>query len=315
MTPSILILQSASPIAMRGWQGRCMASVRDWAQGRGYEYLCVGDELFECVPDWYMQKVGDRLAIAADYARLIWMRDLLAGAHLGSQPQCVAWLDADVLVFAPERFALNASADCLFGREHWLTAEGYDDNSDVQSESDSEPYSEMGQPPAASDLRQTPQGVRGRLSSARRKKLKVHKNVHNALAMFDAQSPTLPFLAHTVLRLMSRVDAQFIAPQFVGPKLLTSLHNTVGFETTDSVGAISPLLTQALLENDFALLDYYSSRLEQPMVAANLCASLLTRNEIGDAHAQQEQVKEYADGAIANRLIDTLLEMYGDGIG
>ena len=57
---------------------------------------------------------------------------------------------------------------------------------------------------------------------------KVHKNVHNAYCAFAQDSSTLPFLIDTVTRLVDNVDAKYLAPQFVGPKLLTSLHNYGG---------------------------------------------------------------------------------------
>ena len=44
MTP-ITILQSAAD-ARPDWVSRCMRSVADWSQQQGYDYHCIGDELF-----------------------------------------------------------------------------------------------------------------------------------------------------------------------------------------------------------------------------------------------------------------------------
>ena len=297
MTESILVFQSANAAAQTGWQGRCMASVREWATHNGYGYRCVGDELFDCVPDWYLEKVGDRLAIAADYARLVWMHGLLhpeteaaqglvgqfRGSRQAPMPSHVVWLDADVLVFAPERFALDVPEDCSFGREHWLA------------------WKQANQP---QDGLAT---LNDAATRGLRQLLGVRKNVHNALAMFARGSATLPFLAATVLRLMERVDPAHIAPQFVGPKLLTSLHNTVGFEVTDSVGAISPLLAAAIVEKRTSIVDFYSTHLNERMCAANLCASLLA-SDLAREQGESEQV-------VANRLIDALVGDYTQGIG
>lgn len=53
--------------------------------------------------------------MAADLARLIWMRDLLVdGAGR------VVWFDADTLVFDPANLALPEGADHAFGREVWV---------------------------------------------------------------------------------------------------------------------------------------------------------------------------------------------------
>ena len=103
---------------------------------------------------------------------------------------------------------------------------------------------------------------------------RVRKNVHNAYCAFRRDCPVLPFLIEATQRMVRKVDPAFIAPQFVGPKLLTSLHNIVGFELEPSVGAISPLLAQALLDDDGAVLNHLSRVLPQPMLAANLCLSL-----------------------------------------
>lgn len=104
-------------------------------------------------------------------------------------------------------------------------------------------------------------------------KPRLYNNVHNAYCAFKKGSPVLPFLIYTVERLMTKVDGNFIAPQFVGPKLLTSLHNTVGFSIDPRFGAISPMLAKALVESDQSLLSALGER-DVPMLAANLSHSL-----------------------------------------
>lgn len=223
---TILVLQSARPDDRGGWIGRCLASVQAWAQTRGYAYRLLGDELFDDVPTWYLQKVAGRMPIAADYARLQWADKLLRS----DETHVVAWLDADVLAFAPDHLEVTLEQDAVFGRENWLARDG------------------------------------GRI--------RVHRNVHNAYAAFEKGSPTLAFLQDRIERMMARVDPEHIAPQFVGPKLLTSLNNIVGFQVVEDVGALSPLLASALLEGDDGVLDVLTRRADGPMYAANLCASL-----------------------------------------
>ncbi len=104
----------------------------------------------------------------------------------------------------------------------------------------------------------------------------VRKNVHNAYCAFKPDCPILPFLIEAVRRLVKRVDPDFLAPQFVGPKLLTSLHNMVGFELDRHVGAISPALRDALLQGDQALV---KKGIPEPLYAANLCASVASDSE------------------------------------
>ena len=104
-------------------------------------------------------------------------------------------------------------------------------------------------------------------------KPRLYNNVHNAFCAFQKGSPVLPFLIYTVERLMAKVDGDFIAPQFVGPKLLTSLHNTIGFSVDPRFGAISPMLAEALVRSDQATLGALGDR-SVPMLAANLSHSL-----------------------------------------
>ena len=76
----VLVIQSAAEQAP-AWQKRCMGSVQKWATSRGYAYRFLGDELFEQVPDWYMEKVRGRMPIAADLGRLQWIERLLSQGY------------------------------------------------------------------------------------------------------------------------------------------------------------------------------------------------------------------------------------------
>lgn len=231
----VLVLQSASP-SVAQWQQRCMRSVQDWADARGYAYRLLGDELFEQVPDWYMAKVRGRMPIAADLGRLQWARRLLQDGF-----DWVLWFDADVLIFAPGAFDPYLGQDCVFGQEHWV------------------------QPTAPGS-----------------KKWRVRKNVHNAFAGFPNHCVVLPFLIDLILRMMARVDPDHIAPQMMGPKLLSSLHSLANFDHLPEVGALSPpvLLDIADDQPSAGALDAQCLHQSKPLVAANLCASLF--GELGE---------------------------------
>ncbi len=236
-----LILQSC-PGKIPGWLQTCLDSTAAWARRWDYEYRLLGDELFAQVPGWYMEKIGGRLPIAADLGRLQWARRLLDQ----DQADWVVWLDADVLVFAPNRWQLSPVPDCSLGYELWL------------------------------------QAVENKQGHT------IHKNVHNAFCTFRRGGSTLPFLIDTTLGLMERVDGQHISPQFVGPKLLTSLHNIVGFNLEAHAGAISPLLAEVLLQQKDlnqpdGMLAKYCRKLPANVYAANLCASL----QPSPAHMEQ----------------------------
>lgn len=219
-----------------------MASVERWAMANGYDYQSLGDELFDTVPDWYMRKVQGRMPIAADLGRLQWAQRFLRGDH-----DWVIWMDADMLVFAPDLLRLELTRACTFGQEHWV---------------------------------QEKPGGRGRWE--------VRKNIHNAFAAFPADCPVLPFLIDVILRMMRRVDADHIAPQMMGPKLLSNLHNLASFDYRADIGALSPAVISAIAggnyrnggyrgKDDRSALQALCVAQPQSLVAANLCASLLPK--------------------------------------
>ncbi|MBT7333697.1 MAG: hypothetical protein HN856_04905 [Gammaproteobacteria bacterium] len=223
-----LILQSFPDLGVPCWVERCRASVRSWAQQQNYAYEFMGDELFAKLPDDYRRKVADKKPVAADLARLLWIAQCLQE----DRADVVAWLDADIFIFAPANLQVNVPQSCVFGREYWLQAR--------------------------------PQGGG----------FQVRKNVHNAYCAFRQGCPILPFLIHVTQQLVRRVDPEFLAPQFVGPKLLSSLHNIVGFELDDHFGAISPVMAGALVDQNQRLLSQVRGALSAPICAANLCHSL-----------------------------------------
>ena len=222
----VLVLQSFHEAAVTGWIGRCVASVQAWCEQQGYAYRQCHDELFERLPDWYASKVGGRKPIAADLARLLWIREELASGRY----DLVAWLDADTLVISPQSLSLQAHSSCVFGQEFWV----------------------QGEPGA----------------------YRVRKNVHNAYCAFRQDCPILPFLIEAVQRMVRRVDPQYIAPQFVGPKLLTHLHNTVGFELDARFGALSPEVVAGLLAEELEPYRLMQQNMPTGLMAANLCLSL-----------------------------------------
>ena len=122
----------------------------------------------------------------------------------------------------------------------------------------------------------------------------VRKNIHNAFAAFPADCPVLPFLVDIILRMMRRVDADHVAPQMMGPKLLSNLHNLASFDYRADIGALSPEVLSTVAEGglgnagsagsaskngnaDRSALNALCLAQPRPLVAANLCASLLPK--------------------------------------
>ena len=108
-------------------------------------------------------------------------------------------------------------------------------------------------------------GVRG---------LKVYRNVHNAFCMFRQGNPFLDFYIHSCLAIMERVEGG-VPNQIVGTKLLTAMHNIIGFPIIEQVGMISPLVLYDLSEGGGPALERLLTESVCPLTAVNLCSSLV----------------------------------------
>ena len=194
--PDTIVIQSHAPDPP-AWLQACLGSVADWAAGAGFAHRVAGDDLLDRVPADLRAKSHGRTQVVADLARLDWIAELLAAGWAR-----VIWLDADVLLFAPDRLtaalALPASG-YLFGREVW-----------VQPDTKGRP--------------------------------RARRNLHNAVLAFAPGNPVLDFYRHAAARVLGRHDGPPV-PQLIGPKLLTSLDNTIGLDATWAVGMASPLVS------------------------------------------------------------------------
>lgn len=91
-----------------------MESVQAWAEGCGASYACLDDEeFFADVPPSLFELRW--IQPATDLARL------LVARQLHEKYRCSIWIDADVLVFEPQRLKLPVPrGDAAFAREVWL---------------------------------------------------------------------------------------------------------------------------------------------------------------------------------------------------
>lgn len=112
-----LVFQSAPPDAP-AWVAVCRSRVRAWAASRGFAYRFLGEEIFQGVPAWYLDKTRDRRQVATDLGRLLQARRFLA-----EDWRRVIWLDADVLVLDPAALTLAGLGPVGFGREQWVEAD------------------------------------------------------------------------------------------------------------------------------------------------------------------------------------------------
>lgn len=114
-----------------------------------------------------------------------------------------------------------------------------------------------------------------------RGRLRVYRKVHNAFLQFRQGAPFLDFYADTAERLLER-NAGTMPPQFLGPKLLTALHNIVSLPVLESAGMLSPAVCRDLLQGEGAALDLFRQHSAAPVAAANLCISSCERGELSE---------------------------------
>ena len=219
-----LVFQSHSPGRLPAWIQTCLHSVRDWAAACGLGYLRFGDEIFDRLPSGFREKTAGRLSAQADLGRLLLARELL------EEVERVIWLDADVLVFAPEDLDCGTPSPYAFGREIWV------------------------QEDAGGGLR-------------------VYRNVHNAVCLFERTNPFLEFYIHAAERLVRLNDGSF-PPQFIGPKFLTAQHNIMKLPLIDTLGMASPPVLRDLARGGGRALDLQRAEQPRPLAAVNLCSSL-----------------------------------------
>ncbi len=116
-------------------------------------------------------------------------------------------------------------------------------------------------------------------------KLKVFSKVHNAFLMFRQHNHFLDFYADTAERLLWLNQGSMPA-QFIGPKLLTALHNIVQCPVMDSAGMLSPLVMRDLLLAGGQALDLFRQKSPVEINGANLNGSLTEREGFSELDMQ-----------------------------
>jgi len=234
--PATLVIQSHRVPLPCAWLRPCLDSVADWAQGRGYDYRFVDDQIFDLLEPGLIEKTGAQRVIASDLARLKCLQQGLAEGYA-----CVVWCDADFLIFNADDFILPEDEFAL-GREVWV------------------------QPAEAG-------------------KLRSYVKVHNAFLMFRQGNHFLDFYADTAARLL-RLNQGRMSPQFIGPKLLTALHNIVACPVMETAGMLSPAVMRDLLAGEGAALDLFQRKSPVALAGANLSSSVTGHEGLTDAHME-----------------------------
>ena len=213
------------------WIQQCQQSVFSWSKQNKYDYAFVGDDIFSLCPSWFHEKLGNRMPIRSDLARLLYTR------HALQFYDRVVWFDIDCFIFAPRNLILKPEP-YTFGQERWV-----------------QPHKKNG--------------------------WKIYKNVCNAFFQFQRENSFLDFYIETAQKMIRRVDKQYIAPQMIGPKLLTAIHNIVQLPITTMVGSASPWLIQECAQRGGPLLQQVKQSIDGDRCAAvNLCSSLFENEPV-----------------------------------
>ncbi len=104
-------------------------------------------------------------------------------------------------------------------------------------------------------------------------KLRAYPKLHNAFLMFRRGNACLDFYLDTAERLL-RLYQGGMPPQFVGPKLITALHNIVRFPVMENAGMLSPLVMRDLIDGRGEALQLFREKSPVTLAGANLSSSL-----------------------------------------
>ena len=116
-------------------------------------------------------------------------------------------------------------------------------------------------------------------------KLRAYVKVHNAFLMFRQGNHFLDFYTDTAQRLL-RLNQGGMPPQFIGPKLLTALHNIAICPVMETAGMLSPAVMLDLLAGGGQALDLFREKSPVALAGANLSSSLTEREGLTEAHME-----------------------------
>ncbi len=130
-------------------------------------------------------------------------------------------------------------------------------------------------------------------------KLRTRTKVHNAALFATARSRALPFYLESATRLVLANQGR-MSPQFVGPKLLTALHNVVQFPVLETVNMLPISVAQELIGAEAgglspagAALQRFQRAWVQPPAALNLCCS-----SVRSGHINEPAMRALAQGLV-----------------
>jgi len=131
-------------------------------------------------------------------------------------------------------------------------------------------------------------------------RLKAYGKVHNAFLMFRAGNSFLDFYTETAERLL-HLNTGVMPPQFIGPKLLTAMHNIAICPVMETAGMLSPLVSRDLIKGQGGALDLFRKKSPVPICAANLCSSLVDQEAMSN-EAMADLIERLMESGVGQRL-------------
>jgi len=116
-------------------------------------------------------------------------------------------------------------------------------------------------------------------------KLRAYTKVHNAFMMFCQGNHFLDYYTASAEQLL-RANQGRMPPQFIGPKLLTALHNMVSCPVMETAGMLSPLVIRDILKGDGKALQLFKQKSPCFPAGANLCSSVTASEGFNYAEMQ-----------------------------
>ena len=117
-------------------------------------------------------------------------------------------------------------------------------------------------------------------------KFVANTKVHNAFMMFRQNNNFLNFYTDTAERLLN-LNTGNVPPQFIGPKLLSAIHNIAYCHVLETAGMLSPAVIKDIAIKGGEALDLFQSKSIEQIAAANLCSSLFGRGEVTQQEIEQ----------------------------
>jgi hypothetical protein len=117
-------------------------------------------------------------------------------------------------------------------------------------------------------------------------KLKAYKKVHNALLMFQQGNAFLDYYIETAEKFLQQSQPG-VPPQFIGPKLLTALHNVVQLPVMETAAMLSPMVVMDIINGGGKALELFIDDSPTSPAGANICGSSIERNEVDNRQMDQ----------------------------